>query len=280
MRYNKICICGGGDFIKVYSFFKSPISEIKFDFTRNQKYFRRLFKCKFCKHILSTHKINDQKLYYGDYSKSNYQKNILQTFLKINSLPIYKSDNYWRVKNIEKFSKNWFKDLLLTSKQKPSILDVGSGLCIFLNRVKKKLGWNCTALEIDKLLSMHSKLTLGIKTLNTDFLKMSTKKKFDIITFNKVIEHVKNPIAFIIRANELLKIKGFVYIEVPDAESAAQDKCGYQREEFTIDHPHVFSSASLSIAITKSNMKLISLQRIIEPSGKYTLRAFAARNNY
>jgi SAM-dependent methyltransferase len=145
-----------------------------------------------------------------------------------------------------------------------------------LSRIKKTLNWNCVGLEIDKSLSKHAKSIVGIKILNTNFLKMPCKKKFDIITFNKVIEHAKNPIAFIKCSKKHLKKGGFVYIEVPDAESASRDKCGYEREEFTIDHPHIFSLASLSIAVTKSNMKLISLKRIIEPSGKYTLRAFAA----
>ena len=275
MKYNKSCICGEKILYKIYSFYKKPAPEIEFNFTKNKKYFRQLFKCRFCKHIISVHKMSGNKLYHGDYSASNYHEKILRIFLKINALPSYKSDNYWRVKNIEKFSKSWFKDLFLTNDQKPKILDVGSGLCVFLNRIKKTLNWNCVGLEIDKALSEHARSVVGIKILNTDFLKMRSKKKFDIITFNKVIEHVKNPIAFIKRAKKNLKKKGFVYIEVPDAESAAKDKCGYEREEFTIDHPNVFSFMSLSIAIVKSNMKLISLQRVIEPSGKYTLRAFA-----
>jgi len=275
MRYNKICICGKKKLYKIYNFYAKPATETEFNFTKNKKYFRQLFKCKFCKHVISIHKMSDNKLYHGDYSSSNYQDKILQTFLKINALPSHKSDNYWRVKNIEKFSKYWFKNLFLTHNQKPKILDVGSGLCVFLSRIKKTLNWNCVGLEIDKSLSKHAKSIVGIKILNTDFLKMPCKKKFDIITFNKVIEHTKNPIAFIKCSKKHLKKGGFVYIEVPDAESAARDKCGYEREEFTIDHPHVFSSASLSVAVTKSNMKLISLKRIIEPSGKYTLRAFA-----
>lgn len=275
MRYSKSCICGGKGLDKIHSFYKKPESEIQFVFTKNKKYFRQLFKCKFCKHVISKHKMSDNKLYLGDYSSSNYKEKIHKIFSKINALPSYKSDNYWRVKNIEKFSKNWFEDSFLTNNKKPKILDVGSGLCVFLNKVKKTLNWNCVGLEIDKALSEHARSIVGIKIINTNFFEMRGGQKFDIITFNKVIEHVKNPIAFIKCAKKKLKKKGFIYIEVPDAESAAQDKSSYEREEFTIDHPHVFSLLSLSIAIMKSNLKLISLERIVEPSGKYTLRAFA-----
>ena len=278
MKKNKTCICGKKKFVKIYSFYKKPISEINFNFIENKKYFRELFKCKVCNHVISIHNMYDKNLYHGDYSKSNYNKNILKTFLKINSLPASKSDNFWRIKNLEKFSKYWFS-LQSINKNRIKILDVGSGLCVFLNRIKKKLGWDCTALEIDKSLSKHARLNVGIKTLNMNFLKMQDNKKYNIISFNKVIEHVENPILFIKSAKKKLKKNGFVYVEVPDAEGAAQDKNSYQREEFTIDHPHVFSSTSLCIAIIKSNMKLLKLERVIEPSGKYTLRAFAVKNS-
>lgn len=274
----KICVCGQKKLIKIFTFNKRPRAEIKFEFTKNKKYYRELFKCRNCNHIISIHAMHDKNLYNGDYSKSNYEKKIFKTFKKINSLPSNKSDNFWRIKNLEKFSKKWFLKIK-SSIKKINILDVGSGLCIFLNGIKKKFNWDCTALEIDKLLCSHAERIVGIKTLNINFLKMKNKKKFYIITLNKVIEHVRNPIAFVTSASKKLKKNGFIYIEVPDAENAATDKYGYEREEFTIDHPHVFSPTSLSIVISKSNLKLIHLERLVEPSGKYTLRAFAARTH-
>ena len=99
--------------------------------------------------------------------------------------------------------------------------------------------------------------------------------KYDSISFNKVLEHVKAPAAMLSRAAEFLKPGGFVYVEVPDGECAASDTEGFGREEFFIEHHHVFSAASAALLISRAGFNLISIERLREPSGKYTLRLFA-----
>ena len=50
------------------------------------------------------------------------------------------------------------------------------------------------------------------------FLKNLSKlnsKKFDLISFNKVLEHVKNPIMLLKSSKRFLNENGIVYIEVP-----------------------------------------------------------------
>ena len=69
-----------------------------------------------------------------------------------------------------------------------------------------------------------------------------------------------------------LHCDGFVYIEVPDGESAVVE--GPKREEFFIDRPHIFSLTSLSLLSTQADFSVKTIERICEPSGKYTLRAF------
>ena len=53
---------------------------------------------------------------------------------------------------------------------------------------------------------------------------MKIKKKFDIITLNKVIEHVKNPKALIAKSIKNLKNNGVIYIEVPDEKAKTGGK--------------------------------------------------------
>ena len=78
------------------------------------------------------------------------------------------------------------------------------------------------------------------------------------------------------RAREILEPGGFVYVELPDGEGAARE--GYHREEFFIEHFHVFSFASFSLLATAAGFTLMSLERIREPSSKYTLRGFLVRS--
>jgi 2-polyprenyl-3-methyl-5-hydroxy-6-metoxy-1,4-benzoquinol methylase len=98
--------------------------------------------------------------------------------------------------------------------------------------------------------------------------------EYDVITFNKVLEHVEQPIEMLKKAKSFLNKNGFIYVEVPDGEMAAME--GKEREEFFIDHIHVFSFTSLSLLIQKSWLLPLVIERLKEPSTKYTIRAFCS----
>ena len=49
---------------------------------------------------------------------------------------------------------------------------------------------------------------------------------------------------------------------------------GAGREEFFVEHHHVFSPASIALLAMRSGFRVISIERLQEPSEKYTLRAF------
>lgn len=108
-----------------------------------------------------------------------------------------------------------------------------------------------------------------------DKIKKLLNKKFQVITLNKVLEHVKSPNLFLNKIRKLLEKKGFIYIEVPDGIAAKNSLEGKNREEFYLDHLHVFSVKSLTNCLTKSKFNLLEINRIKEKSGKYTIYAFA-----
>ena len=127
----------------------------------------------------------------------------------------------------------------------------------------------------DKRFSLHASNVTGAETITGDFLNIDASdwKAFHCVSFNKVLEHVEDPIAFLTKAGRILKKTGFIYLEVPDGETAILE--GQNREEFFIDHHHVFSAASLVFMITNAGLTLVRLERLQEPSGKFTFVAFA-----
>jgi SAM-dependent methyltransferase len=210
-------------------------------------------------------------LYSGDYVNSNYGDDGLQrAFARIIALDPAKSDNAGRVRRILEFAGNYFADASF-AKQKPSVLDVGSGLCVFLHRMNEA-GWNCTALDPDARAVAHARERVGVHGVCGDFMKAKGLGRFDVVTFNKVLEHVEDPVAMLSKCREHLREGGFVYIELPDGEAAVTDGPG--REEFFIDHLHVFSCASLALMAERAGFSVLDLERLREPSSKYTLRAF------
>jgi hypothetical protein len=59
---------------------------------------------------------------------------------------------------------------------------------------------------------------------------------------------------------------------LPDGEVASQH--GSDREEFTIDHLHVFSMTSACLLSARAGFEVVSASRIVEPSTKYSLCLF------
>jgi len=155
----------------------------------------------------------------------------------------------------------------------PRLLDVGAGLGVFPHRMKEA-GWQCIALDPDERATRHAREVIGIEAVTGDFMQIDTAMlgMFDVVTFNKVLEHVEDPVAMLVRAKPLLAPGGFIYFEVPDGEAAATE--GQGREEFFIEHHHVFSVASAALLAKRAGFYLRQLESIQEPSTKYTIRGF------
>lgn len=268
--------CFSEFFTHVFTYTSPPEGETRFEFSSSESYLREVWCCDLCGHFISIHDMDVSDLYNDDYVSSCYhhEDGITRAFKRIISLPPSQSDNTGRVQRILDFSTSYFahspKNIVL------SILDVGSGLGVFPNKIKEA-GWDCTALDPDMRSVKHAREVVGVKAVHGDFMETQDIGQFNVITFNKVLEHVENPIRMLAKSLTHLHCDGFVYIEVPDGESAIVE--GPEREEFFIDHPHIFSLTSLSLLFTQAGFSVQTIERICEPSGKHTLRAFLKPSN-
>lgn len=262
------CACGEQNRVLAFQYDAPPEGEARFQF--EGAYTRRYEACRICGHFFGAHDFDLSKLYEGAYVDATYQSSegIAKVFNRIVSLPPERSDNAGRSARIDAFAKRRYG-----SSKSRTLLDVGAGLGVFPYAMRN-LGWNVTALDPDSRAAQHIETTIGVSTIVGDFLKVETERvgQYDAITFNKVLEHIEDPTSFLDRARSLLKPQGFIYIEVPDVAAAAE---GPGREEFFIDHHHVFSLSSLTHLIEIAKLEVIRIERIREPSTKFTLFAFA-----
>lgn len=270
MKSIRCPISGDDESDLIFSYKSPPVGEMKFASIKLYK--REIRKFKISSHYINVHSINLDNLYSGSYVDSTYKNSdkLVKTFKKIISLPEDQSDNIGRYNKIKNFTNLWFN-----KKSIPSLLDVGSGLGVFPYIVNKNR-WDCTALDPDPRSISHIKNNLKIKGICGDFFKMKPTKKFDIITFNKVLEHVKDPIKMLSLSMNWLKKGGLVYIEIPDGEMA--EIHGKAREEFFLEHYHVFSIISTAMMASKAGYKIEEISRLKEPSSKFTIRAFLSKN--
>ena len=153
-----------------------------------------------------------------------------------------------------------------------SLLDIGAGIGVFASEMQKK-GWSVMGLEMDEMLVHHLNNYVGIKAMNVSLsdLKPDEAGLFDFIALNKVLEHVEEPALLLQQAKNFLRSDGLVYAEVPDTRAL---EIGPDREEFYIEHHHVFTKLSLKAMFVNTGITPLSIRAIAEPSGKFTLFAF------
>jgi len=265
------CLCGGRDFDTVFEYHAPPAGEVRFPLEGD--YRRRIARCRRCGHFVSQHDMDMSGLYSGAYVEATYGADGLRrAFELITALPPEKSDNAGRVSRVLEFTERHFgKGRAL------SVLDIGSGLCVFLHRLKAQTGWRCMALDPDPRAAAHARDAVGVEAMSADFMEMKPQARYDLVTFNKVLEHVVDPVGMLAKASGWLAPRGAVYVELPDGESAQAEGPG--REEFCIDHHHVFSAESLRIMVRRAGFRMLCEERLREPSSKFTLRAFVGRES-
>lgn len=261
------CPCKGSHLEPEFSYNTPPEGETPFDIG-DQPYNRSYSRCRVCGHRFSVNLMDLRGLYGGAYVDVTYRDSLKEVFERILALPPEKSDNAGRVATVLKFSCRRFGTNFV-----PSLLDIGSGLCVFAYRMKEA-GWKCSVIDPDPRSAKHAREVVGVDTFTGDFMSpdFSVLAQFDVVSLNKVLEHVEDPFAMLKRVKQILAPNGFVYFEVPDADAAAKEGSG--REEFFIEHHHVFSVASSAMLAERAGYKVIEIQRLIEPSGKFTVRAF------
>lgn len=265
---NLKCVCGSIKLTLAFNYDAPPSGETKFDLS-DQSYKRAYYRCENCGHFTGHHHLDLSALYSGDYVDATYGglEGMNVRLKKILGLPPEKSDNTGRVERVKDFSSKRF-----TTGQRVSVLDVGAGIGVFPAAVEK-LGWTVTAIEPDHRTVTHLKRNVNIRAFGEDLFDLSPKQLgyFDLVTFNKVLEHVESPVELLRKSSEFLSQQGAIYVELPDIAAADDDK---EREEFFIEHHHVFSPASFAVLGDKSGLSLLQLSRLREPSGKYTLAGF------
>lgn len=266
------CGCDGRFVEPVAEYSAPPAGETRFDLGR-QPYQRAYDRCVVCTHWFGRHALDLSALYDRSYVDSTYggPEGMRRKFEQIMALPPERSDNRQRVARVRAFAAAQRID----ESRRPRLLDVGAGLGVF-PAAMAAAGWDVTALEPDPRTVEHLRAVVGVPALAEDLLALdaSSTGAFDAISFNKVLEHVEDPVALLLSARALLTAAGFIYVEVPDVEAASE---GHGREEFFIEHHHVFSPVSLALIAERAGLLTAEIHRVREPSSKFTLCLYARR---
>jgi SAM-dependent methyltransferase len=211
-----------------------------------------------------------ESYYVIDFAKTS----VGEKFANVMALPDDKSDNVGRVKRVITQLDNWRK-AFGQSRRRVNVLDIGAGTGVFLAKLLQSKSktvsvWHATAIEPDPIAAEHLKC-LNIFEVFPGISDAPIRKQgYDLITLNKVVEHLPTPRALMTSvAKALNPVSGIVYIEVPDVLTIG-------RRPLTDNilgslHHHLYSPRGLTSLVESADLRLLDLGRIVEPSGKITL---------
>jgi len=120
---------------------------------------------------------------------------------------------------------------------------------------------------VKELIAVNNAWVGSVENISADF-------NFDFISFNKVLEHVEDPINLLKNAVLHLKENGIIYIELPYSDTIIFEEKQKERAEFFFEHLVIYNRSSLEYLIKKAGLFNLHMDVIIEPSGKHSIFSF------
>lgn len=166
------------------------------------------------------------------------------------------SEKYFRIIIPDAESKMKWIERNILNVEKGTVLDIGSAAGVLLNMFKEK-GWNTFGVEPTVAFAQYSQEKYGLN-VEIGFFQESTLTgiEFDLITISHVLEHIVNPIEFLLIARKKLKDNGYLYVEVPNIQKPKL-RVLYS-SFFASPHLFLFSPQTLKMVLAKAGFKIVA----------------------
>lgn len=264
-------LCGGRSTETCATIEQRPAGEVDYGIPV-ETYSRRILRCRGCRVLFNQHDLLPEAFYSGSYNEAAYGSRFRARFEAIMGLPFERSDNKQRAARIDDFVRS-------SGLARPGIrvLDIGSGLGVFAAEMLKR-NYEVHVIDPDPRSVRHALEVVGVHGAMQGALgAMPQPRQFDVLTLNKVLEHVPDPLRALGSAIPFLSPQGIAYIELPDGDAAAAAGGFVDRSEFFVEHFTAYGPDSLRWLLSKAGLRIVESGRVHEPSGKYSIYAFARR---
>jgi 2-polyprenyl-3-methyl-5-hydroxy-6-metoxy-1,4-benzoquinol methylase len=249
LKTESICpLCGEKD-----STFLFKASEFLF---RRRKY--DYFRCESCQHVFLNPIPQERHLTDFYIAASQELRRILPEEAKFTAKDLAEGQS-------EKEKIELLENLGLLQK-KGSALDIGFGRGGFLVALSN-LGWQCTGVEITDEISLQPDVEGHFELLyGKDAMAKLPEKKYDLITMWHVLEHLPNPTEVLREAQKALHPHGKILVAVPNFDSFSAKLFGkYWYGAAPPWHIHQFTTRTMTIAFTESNLNLVEMKGFGKP---------------
>jgi len=277
----KCQICGCASSKQIFCYKKPDKYELSVGVKPGKGYFRKWVCCTRCGFYYSLYsrdtKILDSiyTLAYRSTASSWRKETPEERFKKIISLPAKGSETKFRIDWIKKSISNIWKDGVLKKGKAPfKMLDIGGGSGVFAYEFRDK-NWKSYVIDPNKGSIFLRKL--GIPLVQESYKPGKFRYKFDLISLNYALEHMKNPEKMLKDLSGDMKKNSLLFIEVPDSLCFRHRPCG--DDIFNSCHLWFFSPGSMSILLHSCGFEIVKLCRMKTIRGHYALMLLAMKRN-
>lgn len=211
----------------------------------------------------------------ASYYEVDLGNNLRPKYERVMAMPASESDNAGRVTRVLDYIGR-----RLPAGGPRHAIDIGAGLGVFLARFLPQAGalWTGTAIEPDPNAAAHLR-SLGLfDVIEAKFDGHETNiRPGDLITLNKVIEHLPQPQGLLEACGRKLADGGVLYVEVPDEWTIGRRPA--TDNILGALHKHLYGPRALTMLLERAGLAVLRLERVFEPSGKISLAAFAERGS-
>ena len=203
--------------------------------------------------------------------KSNFSFKCNNSKFYFSNLKPSAGKDYSGIENVRRKNFKKLISVIYTYKKKPEILEVGSGDGFFLDECSVA-GISIIGSEASKKIMKQLKKKFNIELVEVSLPKPIPikKKKFDIIIFNDVFEHISNLDKTIFEIKKLLKDDGLIFINLPTSDGIVfkiseilnnfgSPKLYNRLWQKGSSSPHIsyFNRENLKLLFLKNNFELI-----------------------
>jgi len=195
-----------------------------------------------------------------------------EKYRRVMSMPAGQSDNAGRVARVTDFVRRW-----TGAPARPRVMDIGAGTGVFLSRLVDQTAgaWQYLGIEPDPRAAAHLRQLEKFAVVEAMYLGQPELRGFNLVTLNKVLEHIEQPLPFLLQVvQSLVPDDGLLYVEVPDKLTTRLRSP--QDNILGALHCHLYDPTSLGHLLRRAGLELLCVNRVAEPSGKLSVYAFAA----
>jgi len=160
------------------------------------------------------------------------------------------------------------------------LLDVGVGTGLLVH-LARQAGWDATGVDICAEAAERAGREFGVAVAVGDFLAVDLRGGYDAITMADVVEHSRDPRAFLARAHALLAPGGVLYVGVPNHRSLvylAGDALGWLPGTgglvdrlYVPNHYQYFTPQALAALAREAGFTVAALEQENSYLGRYEL---------